>query len=171
MLLITASRWGNNVYWTTESFKLFRYYGDYYCTTVLEIMSSRPFSCDILTLCLYKIVFDWTNCLIDNKYNNLTMRLIISQEQSWPSGLSLYLISHKWVQCWFSGQNSWLAVQIFFCPDFSPEHFKNYFQKSFWAPALDYCLCHISASILILSSNNYYQLFSLNYEFLILTFI
>ena len=167
MLLITASRWGNNVYWTTESFKLFRYYGDYYCTTVLEIMSSRPFSCDILALCLYKIVFDWTNCLIDNKYNNLTMRLIISQEQSWPSGLILYLISHKWwLQCWFSGLNSWLAVQILFCPDFSPEHFQKLFSKIILS-----CTGLLSYLLQYLSSNNYYQLFSLNYEFLILTFI
>ena len=50
-----------------------------------------------------------------NKNSNLTVssRLIISQEQSWPSGLLLYLIRHIWVQCWFvrlfSEQNSQLA--------------------------------------------------------------
>ena len=65
----------------------------------------------ILALYPDKIAFDWTNCLnsynsTKNKNSNLTARIIISQEQSWPSGLLVYLISHKWVQCWFSGQNS-----------------------------------------------------------------
>ena len=56
-----------------------------------------------------KIAFDWTNYPMNstkNNNSNLTTGLIISQEQSWPSGLLLYLISHKWVQCWVSGQNS-----------------------------------------------------------------
>ena len=56
-----------------------------------------------------------------NKNSNLTARLIISQEQSWAHGL----VGDKWVQCWFSGQNSQIAGQILFCPDV----FAGYFQK------------------------------------------
>ena len=51
------------------------------------------------------------------------MRLITSQEQSWPSGLLLYLISHKWQRdLLFFGQNPQLAIQILFCPGVSTEH-------------------------------------------------
>ena len=49
------------------------------------------------------------------------MRLVISQEQSWPSGLLLYLISDKWAQCWFvrlySRQNPKFDGGISVCPD------------------------------------------------------
>ena len=40
---------------------------------------------------------------------------------------SLYPISHKWIQCWFSGQISQLAGQIF-CPDVSAGHFQKLFR-------------------------------------------
>ena len=60
--------------------------------------------------------------------SNLKARLIISQEQSWPSGLLLYLISHECVQCWFSAQNSQLAGQILFGPDVSAGHFQKLFR-------------------------------------------
>ena len=63
-----------------------------------------------------------------NKNSNLTARLIISQEQSWPSGLLLYLISHKWVQCRLFTQNPQLAGQILFCPDVSARHFQKLFR-------------------------------------------
>ena len=56
-----------------------------------------------------------------------TAKVIISQEQQWPSELLLYLISHKWAQCCFSGQNSQLAGQILFCPDVSAGHFQKLF--------------------------------------------
>ena len=51
--------------------------------------------------------------LIQN--SNFTARVIISQEQSWPSGLLLYLISHKWVQCLFSWQNCWSNIVLSRC--------------------------------------------------------
>ena len=58
---------------------------------MLEITSSNfP---DILSLCSDRIAFDWINCLISYKnnakrnYSNLTVRVIISQEQTWASGL------------------------------------------------------------------------------------
>ena len=54
----------------------------------------------------------------------LIARLIIIKSSS----ALLYLISHKWVQCWFSGQNSQLAGQILFCPDVSAGHFQKLFQ-------------------------------------------
>ena len=65
--------------------------------------------------------------IIQNKNSNLTATLIISQEQSWPSGLLLYLISNKWLQCWFSRQNSQFPGQILFYPDVSAGHFQNLF--------------------------------------------
>ena len=72
--------------------------------------SNWPFS-GHLPLCLDKIAFDWTNCLISYKKNK------------WPSG---YLISLKWAcgcvrRAIFSGHNSQLAVQILFCPDVSAQ--------------------------------------------------
>ena len=48
--------------------------------------------------------------------SNLRARLIISQEQSWPSGLLLYLINGTKFTNWL------------FCPDFSTGHI----QKLFW---------------------------------------
>ena len=60
--------------------------------SVLQLAIFRAF----LLFCPDKIAFDLTNCLISfknntkHKYSNLTVRLIISQEQSWPSGLNRY---------------------------------------------------------------------------------
>ena len=79
-----------------------------------DIHDSSPFI-------LYKIAFDWANYLMIQKIRTVTSQ----QDQSWLIRLLLYLISHKWVQCWFSGQNSQLPGQIFFCPD---DTFKNYFE-------------------------------------------
>ena len=72
--------------------------------------------------------------------SNLIVKLIISQEQSWPSRLLLYLVSHKWVQCRFmrlafSELNSQLDGQILFCPNISAGHFQKLFQ------ALYTCTC------------------------------
>ena len=61
---------------------------------VLKTLSSNwPFSGHLVSL-------SGQNCNNNNKYSNLTVRLTISQEQSWLSGLLVYLISHK---CWFMG--------------------------------------------------------------------
>ena len=63
------------------------------CLVHVVLKITSLFSRHFASLSRDKIAFDWTNCLIsykNNKYSNLTVRLIISQEQSWPSGLILY---------------------------------------------------------------------------------
>ena len=68
--------------------------------SVLEITPSNwPFS--ILALSLDKTAQISYKNSTKNKYINLTVRLIISQEQSWPSGLLQYLTSHEWAQWGF----------------------------------------------------------------------
>ena len=83
------------------------------------------------------------------------MRLIISQEQSWPSGL-LYLVSRKWVNCGFerlaflSGQNSQLAGQMLFYPDVSAGHFQKLFQALYY-----YYILNDRKDVIINESNNF----------------
>ena len=59
------------------------------------------------------------------------MRLIISLEQSWPSGLlPLSLMGTVQVRetCFFSRQILQLVRQILFCPDVCAGHFQKLFQ-------------------------------------------
>ena len=85
-----------------------------------------------ICICLDKLLL--VMIIQKNKNSNLKARLIIIQEQSWPSRLFLYPISHK---CWFSGQNSQLTGQILFCPDVST----GGFQKLFRALCVRTCTC------------------------------
>ena len=89
---------------------------------------------DILALCPDKIAFDWINCLISyknntkNKNNNLTVKLIISQEQSWPCGLLLYLICHNGYSASFQDQIHNLLVKYCFVLMFLLDSLKSYFE-------------------------------------------
>ena len=93
-------------------------------STTYATYSARPIS-RILTLYQDKIAFDWTNCLMNNikiKNSNLTARLIISQEQSWPMVTSIYNVVLV-----FLDKVHNLLVKYCFVQMFLLDTFKNYF--------------------------------------------